>query len=186
MSASFTVRRAKQSDHDALGALWMAFMSEQAGLDDRLAVADDARERWDNDFSVWLNDERQATFVAEVDDALRGFATAHQWGPPPIYEDAVEVYLDELYVAPEARRSGLGEKLVAAVRTWGATLGAARIRLQALHANEAAQAFWAACGAEPFAVTHTVELDPSEESSTDASPTETSSTGAPSRSIGFT
>jgi GNAT superfamily N-acetyltransferase len=122
MSASFTVRRAKQSDHDALGALWMAFMSEQAGLDDRLAVADDARERWDNDFSVWLNDERQATFVAEVDDALRGFATAHQWGPPPIYEDAVEVYLDELYVAPEARRSGLGEKLVAAVRTWGLRL----------------------------------------------------------------
>jgi GNAT superfamily N-acetyltransferase len=183
---SSTVRRAKQADHKALGALWIAFMSEQAGLDDRLAVADDARERWDNDFPVWLNDDRQATFVAEVDGALRGFVTAHQWGPPPIYEDAVEVYLDELYVLPEARRNGLGAELVAAVRTWASALGAVRIRLQALHANETAQAFWAACGAEPFAITHTVELDPPEESSAEASSTETSSTGAASRSIGFT
>lgn len=176
MTTSTIVRRAKPADQDVLGELWVAFMTEQASHDARLAVADDARERWDNDFVVWLNDDRQATFVAETDGALHGFVTAHQWGPPPIYEAAVEVYLDELYVAPAARRNGVGSQLVAAVCEWASSQGAARIRLQALDANANAQAFWAERGARPFAVTHTVELDPAEPSSTEAA----------SRSIGFT
>ena len=176
MSSSAAVRRAKHADHEPLGDLWIAFMNEQAGFDDRLAVADDARERWDNDFPVWLNDDRQATFIVETDGTLCGFVTAHQWGPPPIYQADTEVYLDELYVAPEARRRGLGRQLVEAVRDWATSLGAVRIRLQALHANAAAQAFWAACGADPFAVTHTVDLDAAEQSASESA----------SRSIGFT
>lgn len=170
------VRRAKKVDQDRLGTLWMAFMNEQASFDERLTVADDAYERWENDFPVWLTDETQATFVAEADGAIHGFATAHRWGPPPIYESSSEVYLDELYVAPDARRQGFGTQLVRAVRDWAESVGAKRIRLQALAANAQAEAFWEGCGARPLATTRTVELDAA---SAPAS-------GSSSRSIGFT
>ena len=171
------VRRAKKTDQERLGALWMAFMNEQASFDDRLTIAEDARERWENDFPVWLSDKTQATFVAEAEGMIQGFATAHRWGPPPIYEATSEVYLDELYVAPDARRQGLGTQLVHAVRDWAESVDSVRIRLQALAANANAEAFWSSCGARPFATTRTVELD-----SADAD----TKAADPSRSIGFT
>lgn len=169
------VRRAKPDDQDRLGALWMAFLEAQAELDDRLAIADDALERWNNDFPVWLTDETQGLWVAAPEGTVVGFASAHRWGPPPIYAASSEVYLDEVYVDPAARRQGLGTQLVAAVRAWAESVAAGRIRLQMMAANDAAQAFWAAVGARPFALTSTIELD--------------QAGGAPppaTRSIGFT
>lgn len=169
------VRRAQRDDQDRVGTLWIDFLNEQAALDDRFAIADDALERWTNDYAVWLSDETQAIFVAEQDGAVEGFATAHRWGPPPIYAASSEVYLDELYVAPAARRHGLGTQLVRAVRHWAESVGAGRIRLQTMTANDAARSFWAALDAAPFTTTLTMELDAPAAGSDDAS----------SRTIGF-
>ena len=177
MSSFPAVRRAQQADQERLGTLWIAFMNEQAQWDERLVVAEDARERWDNDFPIWLTDETQAFFVAEPNGgAIEGFATAHRWGPPPIYAATSEVYLDELYVAPGARRDGLGTQLMYAVHDWAETVGAARIRLQALTANTNAAGFWDRWGARPLSVTRTVELDRADADTPDTS----------TRSMGFT
>ena len=162
------IRPARRDDRDAIGALWIAFLREQAAQDPRLGVADDALERWHNDYGMWLSDGSRQMFVAEGEgdesaDEVVGFVTAEQWGAPPIYADAPEVYLNELYVTPEARRNGLGRQLVGAVRTWAEGKGAARIRLRALARNEAGQAFWAAQGAEPFSTVLTMELRPETE-----------------------
>lgn len=153
------VRRARLGDRERLGTLWIDFLQAQAALDDRLAVADDALERWHNDYAVWLSDETQRLFVAEPAGTIQGFVTARRWGPPPIYAPSSEVYVNELYVVPEARRQGLGTQLVRAVRHWADTLGADRLRLQALADNAASRAFWAAQEARPFTSVLTVELE---------------------------
>ncbi len=137
----------------------MAFLQEQAALDERFAVADDALERWHNDYAVWLGDETHRIFVAEPERTVQGFVTAQRWGPPPIYAPTSEVYVNELYVAPEARRRGLGTQLVRAVRHWAESLSADRLRLQALAGNAASRAFWAAQEARPFTTILTVELE---------------------------
>lgn len=160
------VRRAQRDDQERLGTLWRAFLDEQAALDDRLDIADDALERWHNDFPMWLDDETRRIYVARADGAIQGFATAHRTGPPPIYAPAHEVYLDELYVVPEARRQGLGRQLVQAVQHWAEQLPAARIRLQMMSANDAANAFWEALGATPFSTSMTMELDAEPDAST--------------------
>lgn len=176
MAAFPDVRRAQPDDQEQIGALWIDFLNEQAALDSRFTVADDALERWHNDYRMWLTDETQAIFVVEPDDFIAGFATAHRWGPPPIYAASSEVYLNELYVAPELRRQGVGTQLVHAVRNWAETLGVVRIRLQTMAANQGARAFWENRGAQPFSTTLTVELDASSAEHTEAS----------TRSIGFT
>jgi len=153
------VRRAQKADADALGALWNDLLDTQSEMDDRLNAAPDALERWQNDFPVWLEDETHRIYVAENDDGdLVGFLSAHRWGPPPIYEDSSEVYLDELYVAPDARRSGYGTELVTALRTWTERIGAQRIRLSVLHANDDGRAFWESLEAVPMTLRMTIEM----------------------------
>lgn len=160
MSDFPAVRRASQEDAERVAELWMAFLEEQSTLDDRLQVADDALERFRNDFPLWLSDETQRVFVAEQENRVQGFATAHRWGPPPIYAEASEVYIDELYVARQVRGKGLGRQLAAAIRHWAEELQADRLRLTALTANDAARAFWKKQQARPFTQTFTIELAP--------------------------
>lgn len=141
--------------------LWKAFLEEQTALDERLQMADDALERFRNDFPVWLSDETQRVFVAEQEGEVLGFAAAHRSGPPPIYAEVSEVYIDELYVTREARGKGLGRQLAAAIRHWAERLRADRLRLTMLAANDNARTFWERQGARPFSESFTIELESS-------------------------
>lgn len=154
-----TIRRASQEDQKHLGELWLRFMEEQATLDDRFGVATDALERWSNDFPYWIHDEGRRLFVAEEAGAMVGFLTAQRWFPSPIYAETMEVYISELYVVPEARQQQAGAQLVTTVRAWAETLGASRLRMGVLVANEPGQAFWKQQQAVPFSVTYTLPLE---------------------------
>lgn len=151
------VRRAQIDDQSTVGDLWTRLLKEQEELESRFEMAEDARERWDNDFPMWLDQETSRIYVAEADEEIVGFATARRWGPPPIYAESSEVYLDELYVQPSHRRRGYGTQMLNAVRHWTDRIGARRIRLGILAANEDARAFWAAQDANPLTVTLTIE-----------------------------
>jgi len=150
------IRRAQPADQATVGDLWVQLLEAQDALDERFGVADDARDRWSNDFPMWLEDETYRVYVAES-DGIAGFATAHRWGPPPIYEESSEVYLDELYVCPDDRREGHGTQLVHAVQDWTDRIGARRLRLNVLAANEAGRAFWTSLDAQPLTLTYTLE-----------------------------
>ncbi len=151
-----TIRRATEDDQEAIGALWATLLDEQAALEERMGVAEDARERWNNDFPMWLEDDTRRIFVADA-DAIVGFVSARRWGAPPIYKEEDEVFLDELYVVPDERRKGVGTRLVSAVRDWADELGARRIRLSVLAANTPARDFWAAQEAQPMTITLTMD-----------------------------
>lgn len=154
---AITVHRATKKDQQDVGELWQALLDQQAGLDARFGPSEDARKRWDNDFPVWIRQESRRIFVAAKDEKVVGFLTAHRWAAPPIYQYAEEVYVDELYVLPEVRSEGVGQALVAAVKAWADELGAQRIRVGVLAANEAGRAFWEAMEARPFSMTYTME-----------------------------
>jgi len=163
---NISIRRTSKADKDRLGALWLALLEEQAALDDRFGIADDALERWTNDFPHWLHDEGRRFLVAEHDGKIIGFLTAQRWSPSPIYKETLEVYISELYVVPEARQQHAGARLVAAVQTWAKSLGASRLRIGILAANKPGQTFWKQQQAMPFSVTYTLPLDPSKDVAT--------------------
>lgn len=162
------VRKAQTSDREVVGDLWMKLLTTQAEFDDRIGVSEDARERWENDFPMRLDDETSRLYVVENDDgAIVGFSGARRWGPAPIYEESSEVYLDELFVCAESRRQGYGSQLVHAVRGWADRIGARRVRLRVLTSNADGRAFWAAQDAIPLSMTFTIEGVASEASSSD-------------------
>ena len=159
---AIVIRRAVPADRSPVADLWLRLLEEHGRLDDRFGHAADARMRWENDFPVWLRDTTWRIFVAEQDGRVVGFASAQRWAPPPVYAEAQEVYLNELYVAPEVRRRGVGRRLVEAVRAWAGELKADRLRLGVLAANAGGCAFWDALGGRPLSLTYTLELDRTE------------------------
>jgi len=138
----------------AIADLWRQLLSEQHEVDQRFSASDDARERWLNDFKEWVGaPEVHHLVVAESDGALVGFASAELWWPQPVYEQVLEVYLSELYVAPACRRQGIGSKLLANVQEWARSKDVAQIRLGTLARNHEAIDFWENRGASEFLVT---------------------------------
>ncbi len=158
MPETFQVRRASLPDRTVLADLWTAFFNEQAEMDTRFDAAEDARERWVNDFPFWLADETRRIFVASHPEQVVGFAAAHQWFPPPIYKASSEVYIDGLYIAPESRRQGAGSLLVHAIQQWAEGLGVERLRVDVLAQGQDSLAFWQSRHAKPLALTLTIEL----------------------------
>jgi L-amino acid N-acyltransferase YncA len=153
-----SVRPASWHDAAAVEELWCRLLEEQAALEELFTPAEDARRRWRNDFALWVRDRVYRIYVADRQGEVVGFISAHQWSPPPIYRQELEVYIDELYVLPNYRRLGIGSRLVAAVCAWAEQLGVQRLRLGVLAANQAGLRFWAKQQARPFAVTLTIPL----------------------------
>jgi|SRR5579883_1567991 ribosomal protein S18 acetylase RimI-like enzyme len=62
--------------------------------------------------------------------------------------DLLDGYVDEFYIAGEARRRGIGRRLAEAMLTEFRRRGVRVIELSVLRRNERAQAFWRALGFE--------------------------------------
>jgi GNAT superfamily N-acetyltransferase len=154
-----TIRPAQSQDRDLVAECWLEFLNEQTTLDERFRLSADALSRWTNDFPFWLSDSTRTLLVAEEDGEIQGFVTAHEWSPPPIYEDSFEVYVNEIYVRPEYRGRGFGRSLLDEVAKWAGSRGARRLRLSMLAANEGARAFWKSRQASDFSVTLTIDLE---------------------------
>ena len=156
---SVSIRRAQPSDCHALLELWKALLDEQEQMEGRFERADDAEERWRNDYEEWLRDDEQRIFVAERKGEVSGYVSACRWFTSPIYKAARELFIEEMYVAPDRRRKGIGRALLAAVQEWAEETGIERLRIGVLAQNQDGRAFWEALAATPLSLTLTVELD---------------------------
>ena len=168
-TSSVTIRPATAADQESLCALWQAFMHEQSSHDDRLVLSDDAAKRWQNDVPVWLDDSTVRIWSAGHNGEIVGFARAHRTGPPPVYADCAEVYIDEVFVDESYRREGTATALIDAASDWATEFGADRMRLSTVAASAGADAFWQAYGAAPLATIWTASVDSTSDSETPAS-----------------
>nr|WP_249732229.1 GNAT family N-acetyltransferase [Roseococcus sp. SDR] len=103
-----------------------------------------------------IADARVTLLVAEADGVLHGFASGH-----PYYDSGASRWgaiMNDLYVAPEARRAGLGRALVAALAEATAEEGGEFLWWDADEGDELALAFHRAIGATE-ARTHSFILE---------------------------
>lgn len=105
------IRRAEGRDAAPLAALLRALNSEPGLQPERITAQRVARDL--------IADARVTLLVAEQEGLLQGFVSGH-----PYYDSGASRWgaiMNDLYVAPGARRRGLGRALVAALA--GATAG---------------------------------------------------------------
>jgi len=131
------VRRATPDDLDALAPLFDGYRQFYGQPGDPALARSFLAER--------LERGESAVFVAE-DGAgvLLGFT---QLFPSFSSMRARRIYiLNDLFVAPAARGSGVGRTLLEAARAFGVAQGAARLTLSTAHDNLAAQALYEGAG----------------------------------------
>jgi GNAT superfamily N-acetyltransferase len=154
-----TVRRATRADADKIAEFSVALAGLHAGWDPQRftkVVTAEGAVRWYGDRS---EAETAGVFVAEDDGKVVGFAY-FEYEPVLYTELATKVaWLDDIYVDPEARGSGAGQKLLAAVKEAARNLGANKILLSVAARNTLGQRFFQHNGFETTMLEMMLEID---------------------------
>ena len=132
-----TVRRVTPADTEAVLALWRVVFPAYAdpAHPQRDPAASIARKLAFGDGLFWLA-ERGGRVIGS---AMAGYDGHRGW-------------LYSVGVHPEARRSGVGARLVAEAERALAALGCPKVNLQVYAANAEGQGFWRSVGYSPEAV----------------------------------
>ena len=144
---AWTIRDAQESDASeipALNTVVQALHFEQRP--DRFKPPD--REAVLAVVISWLHAENTRAWVAQAGTELVGYVVAitsdrpgHAFGRP-----ATVVVLDQLVVAPQARRQGVGRALCEEVLRWAAEQRADRVDLTTWNFNREAQTLFSSLG----------------------------------------
>jgi ribosomal protein S18 acetylase RimI-like enzyme len=130
------ILRATAADLDLVAPLFDAYRQFYGCLPDPETAHRFLRDRFDRGESV--------VFVAVADGAGVGFVQLY---PTFTSIGARRAWiLNDLYVAPEARRRGVGRALMAAARQMAEETGAAWVELATATDNATAQALYRGCG----------------------------------------
>jgi ribosomal protein S18 acetylase RimI-like enzyme len=155
------IRKAERRDLEALGRLGAMLIRTHYKFDSKRFLA--PREGVESAYASFLGRALDSTddcvFVAERDGAVVGYVFAAleplSWkelrGPAGFIHDVA--------VAEEARRSGIGTKLVEAAVEWLRSHGAPRVILWSAAPNAIARALFRRLGFRETMVEMTMELD---------------------------
>ncbi|HEY8571715.1 GNAT family N-acetyltransferase [Phenylobacterium sp.] len=138
MVAPVEIRPARPEERELLGGLKLRASLAYGDLTEELTALPEARE-------VPL-DHMAHAFVAEADGQVLGFGTVLRTA-----DGGAE--LEDVFVAPEAWRRGVGAQLIAEAARRAAALGAPVLGVVA---NERARAFYEACGFRQVGVVETL------------------------------
>jgi ribosomal protein S18 acetylase RimI-like enzyme len=127
------VRRASLADLDLIAPLFDAYRQFYEQTPDLALAREFIGER--------LEREQSVIFVAlRSDGSAVGFTQLY---PSFSSASARRIFiLNDLFVDPAARRSGVGERLLAAAVEFGRSVGAIRLTLSTAHSNSTAQSLY--------------------------------------------
>lgn len=95
-----------------------------------------------------LSDRLSKIFIAELDGEVVGYACLRvkAWPNHPIFKPGKYLSIEELVVAPKARRQGIGRRLMAHVEKFAKKRGYRQVELHVWGFNRAAEAFYEGLG----------------------------------------
>jgi len=127
------VRRATLADLDLIAPLFDAYRQFYQQTPDPALAREFLRERLERDESVIFVALRPNGSAAGFTQLFPSFSSAK----------ARRIFiLNDLFVDPAARRSGVGQQLLGAAAEFGRSEGADRLTLSTAHTNKAAQALY--------------------------------------------
>lgn len=157
-AAPILARPARVEDTAALKAIWLQFMREHERCDRSFALADDGLLRWEEMVLELMGRDDTFVFVAQSEQEILGFCLGWTARNPNIYKVVEIGFLSELAVTPQARRKGVGRRLMQQARAWFGRQGLQQFQLSTAVWNDEAQKFWTALGGRPLLVRYSFEV----------------------------
>lgn len=141
------IRPLRADDIDRLiEELWLPFAREMADLDPYNALADDVRADARAYRQSNLDDSDTATFVATDEETFVGYAVVMADRSPPVFARGREATIEEVYVDPDFRGSGVATALMDRAESWAATRECEYVTLSVNERNETARAVYESRG----------------------------------------
>lgn len=145
------LRRATLEDLAVVLEIGDALTMEDAGKHAEAFNLDWIAQEGEAAYTRMLGDERHVVTLAEVDGRAVGYLSGAV-RDPSTWRTARMAEIFALYVIPEYRSQGIGERLVRSFLRWARDQGAERIVVAAFAANEAALRFYRRVGFASFEV----------------------------------
>ena len=141
MENSFSIRFARPEDTPVILSL-IRELAEYEKLLDKLAATEETLREW-------LFDKKIAeTLIAELDGEPVGYAL--YFYNFSTFLGRAGIYLEDLYVRPDARKKGIGRALFAAVARTAKERGCGRLEWICLDWNKPSIDFYLSLGAKPL------------------------------------
>lgn len=157
--SSITIRAAEPSDFDALCRLWESLDEHHRRARPGMFRVPTGPRRDPTEVAELIAGPDSAILVADAGGgALEGLAVLILRSPPeqPVKRSQPFVEIDNIVVAPSARRRRIGAQLLAAAKDWARARDLGRMELTAYAFNDSALDFYRAACFEP--VSHRLAL----------------------------
>lgn len=140
------VRRAGVRELDRLAAMWTAISHFHEPFDPVFRMRSDADGELNELLRAIARDPDAVILVYDENGDLPGFCIARLDFSPPIMHESGRAEITDLGVREDARRRGIGSRLVDEALAWVQAGGVQRVEVQVAKGNQVAQAFWRAKG----------------------------------------
>jgi ribosomal protein S18 acetylase RimI-like enzyme len=141
-----TIRRATDSDLDALVRLWKELADYHADLAPEFELAPQAEDRFRDHLAGLVQDQYNCVLLAEDEGHAIGFIIGAVQENPPVFLEKSVGHIGSAVVTTDCRRRGVGTLLLAEIRRWFRERGVRYIHLSVAAANPAGIGFWRKMG----------------------------------------
>lgn len=154
----FTVRRGKRDDAPEAARLWMMSAEEHTEHDPVYKTAPGAERVMRRFLADLAASGHSFLFVALVGERVVGFVSGELREGSPTFQPKKWASVDDVFVEPEHRSSGVGKALMQAVQDWATEKGADGVSLQVAAANERGRRFYEKLGFREVSVYELLEF----------------------------
>jgi GNAT superfamily N-acetyltransferase len=158
MSTKISVRSACKTDIPAMVELWKEMMDFHKERDQLFTRTATGHKNWIKFIAGHMESESSRVLVAECDGLLVGHCLAFIEEYPPVVTANRYGKFQEIVVAADYRRCGVGERLVKKMLKWFAEQGMKRIEVRVSVYNKLSTAFWRKMGFTPYIETLFLEI----------------------------
>jgi ribosomal protein S18 acetylase RimI-like enzyme len=143
---NFTVRPGRRDDDAAAARLWVMSAEEHTLYDAVYTTAPNAEKVMRRFLADLSSSSHSCLFVAESDGEVVGFLSGELREGSPAFSPKIWATVEDVYVAPDHRSSGIGRALFEACQDWAREKGANGVSLQVAAHNTRARKFYEELG----------------------------------------